>query len=169
MRALEVAVYMSNSSMEDVVRSNALTRERGEMAEMEAKVVVTKAENSEKDNMIAILKKKSDLASRYSDELREARAQFAAEKKALEDALYDASFPGEDKTEDKAERARLALVYRIEELERNLVGAVRHGFHNAVDQLKVVNPGVEFYTDRIHFLRYVRNGEIVAQDDDGHV
>jgi len=63
MRALEVAVYMNNSSMEDVVRSDALTRERGEMAkkmvEMEAELVAAK---------------KSDLASCYSDELREARA-----------------------------------------------------------------------------------------------
>jgi len=40
MRALEVAVYMNNSSMKEVVRSDALTRERSEMAkkmvEMEA-------------------------------------------------------------------------------------------------------------------------------------
>ena len=173
MRALEVVVYMNNSSMEDVVCSDALTRERDEMAkkmaEMEAELVAAKVANFEKDNMIAILKKKSDLASRYSDELRKARAQFAAEKKALEDALHDATLPGEDETEDTAELAHPALVYRIEELERNLVGAARHGFENVVDQLKVVNPGVEFYTDRIHFLRYVRNGEIVAQDDDGHV
>jgi len=87
MRALEVAVYMNNSSIEEVVRSDALTRERIEMAknmaEMEAELVAAKAVNSEKDNMIAFLEKKSDLASRYSDELREARAQLAAEKKAL--------------------------------------------------------------------------------------
>ena len=131
--------------------------------------MVAKAANSKKDNMIAFLEKKSDLASRYSDELREARAQFAAEKKALEDALHDTSMTGEDETEDTTELARPALVYRIEELERNLVGAARHGFDNAVDQLKVVNPGVEFRTDIIHFLKYVRNEEIFAQDDDGHV
>lgn len=34
MRALEVAVYLNNSSMEEVVRSDALARERGEMAKM---------------------------------------------------------------------------------------------------------------------------------------
>ena len=78
MRALEFAVYMNNSSVEEVVRSDAHTCERSEMAkkmaEMEAKLVAVKAANSEKNNMIAFLEKKSDLASRYSDELREARA-----------------------------------------------------------------------------------------------
>jgi len=91
------------------------------------------------------------------------------EKKALENALHDTSLPGEDETEDTTELVRPALVYKIEELERNLVGAAGHGFDNAVDQLKVVNHGVEFRMNGIHFLMYVRNGEIVAQDDDGHV
>jgi len=58
--------------------------------------------------------------------------------------------------------ARPTLVYRSEELERILVGAARHGFDNALDQLKVVNPGVEFRVDGIHFLKYVENGKIVS-------
>jgi len=173
MRALEVVVYMNNSSMEEAVRSDALTRERGEMAkkmtDMEAELVAAKKVNLEKDNMIAFLGKKAELVTRYSDELKEVRAQFVAKKKALEDALHDASLPGEDETEDTAELARPALVYRIEELERNSVDAARHGFDNAIDQLKVVNPGVQFRVDGIHFLKYVRNGEIVSQDDEGHV
>jgi hypothetical protein len=54
-------------------------------------------------------------------------------------------------------------------LERNLVGVARHGFENAIEQLKVVNPGVQFHEDGLNFLKYVRNGEIVDQDDDGRV
>jgi hypothetical protein len=65
--------------------------------------------------------------------------------------------------------AHPALVYRLEELERNLVCAARHGFDNAIEQLKVVNPGMQFGVDGLNFLKYVRNGEIVDQDDDGHV
>jgi len=88
----------------------------------------------------------------------------------LEDALCDASLPGEDETEDTAVLARPTLLYKIEELERNLVGVARHGFDNVVDQLKVVNPGVEFRVDGIHFLKYVENGKIVSsRKDDGHV
>lgn len=33
----------------------------------------------------------------------------------------------------------------------------------------MVNPGVQLCVDGTHFLKYVRNGEIVDQDDDGHV
>jgi hypothetical protein len=124
---------------------------------------------SNKDKRIAFLEEKAESASRYHRELNEVRARFAAEKKAIEDALRDATHPGEDETEDTAVLGRLALVYRLEELERNLIGAARHGFNNVIEQLKVVNPGVQFCVDGLHFLKYVRNGEIVDQDDDGHV
>jgi hypothetical protein len=97
------------------------------------------------------------------------RARFAAEKKVLEDALRDATQPSEDETEDTVVLACLALVYKLEELERNLVGAARHGFDNAIEQLKVVNPGVQFRMDGLQFMKYVKNGEIVDPDDDGHV
>jgi hypothetical protein len=109
------------------------------------------------------------VGSRCRRELTEVRAKFAAEKRALEDALRDATQPGEDETEDTAVLARPALVYRLEELERNLVGAASHGFNNAIEQLKVVNPGVQLCVDGLNFLKYVRNGEIVDQDDEGHV
>jgi len=70
---LEVAVYMNNSCMEVVVRSDVVTCERGEMAmkmaEMEVELASARKANSEKDNMIAFLKKKADLASRYYDEV----------------------------------------------------------------------------------------------------
>jgi len=167
-------VYINNSSMEEVVRSDALTRERGEMAkrmaDLEAELAAVKKADLEKDKMIAFLEKKADSASRCYNELREVRAKFVAEKRVLEDALCDASLPGEDETEDIVVLARPSLVYRIEELERNVVGAARHGFDNVVDQLKVVNPGVESRVDGIHFLKYVEDGKIVSsQNDGGHV
>lgn len=173
MRALEVTVFLNNSSTEESVRSDAFARERGEMANkmarMEAELAAVKEASYRKDNMISSLKKKGELVTRYSDELKEARAQFAAEKRALEDALHDTSLPSEDETENTAELARPALVYQIEELERNLVGVARHGFANVIDQLQVVNLGVHFQVEGIDFLKYVRNGKIVAQDDEGHV
>lgn len=172
-KALEIAVYLNNSSTEEVVHSDALTREREDMAkrmvELEAELAAAKKFALEKDKMFSFLEEKADSATRYYHELKEVRAKFDVEKKALEDALRD-SLPREDEAEDTAMLARPVLVYRIEELERNLVGASSHGFDNAVDQLKVVNPGVEFRVDGIHFLKYVNNGKIVfSQNDDGHV
>jgi hypothetical protein len=173
MRALEVAVFLNNSSMAEVVCFDPLAHERDEkakkMAELEAEVTALRAGASDKDKMSVFLEEKAESASRYHRELNEVRARFAIGKKVLEDALRDATQPGEDKTEDTAVLARPALVYKIEELERNLVGAAHHGFDNAIEQLKVVNPGVQFSVDGLHFLKYVRNSEIVDQDDDGHV
>jgi hypothetical protein len=173
MRALEVAMFLNNSSMEEAVRSDTLAHERDEtakkMAELEAEVAALREGSSDKDKMIAFLDEKAESASRYHRELNEVRARFAAEKKVLEDALHDATQPGEDETEDTVVLARPALGYKLEELERNLVGAARHGFDNAIEQLKVVNQGVQFRVDGHHFLKYVRSGEIVEQDDDGHV
>jgi len=173
MKALEIAIYMNNSSTEEVVRFDALAREKEmlskRIADLQAEFVASRKMSSEKDKMLAFLEKKADSAARYYQELKEARAKFATEKKALESALRD-SRPGEDEMEDTTVLARLALVYRIEELERNLVGAARHGFDNALDQLKVLNPDMEFCVGGIHFLKYVENGKIVSpQVDGGHV
>jgi hypothetical protein len=127
MRALEVAVFLNNSSMEEAVRADALARERKatvkKVADLEAEVAALKAGATEKDQMIAFLEEKAEMGSRSGRELHEGRDKFAAEKRALEDALRDATQPGEDETEDTAVLARPALVYRLEELERNLVGA----------------------------------------------
>jgi len=139
------------------------------IAEMETELVASRKVASEKDKMLAFLEKKADSATRYYQELKEARARYAAEKRALENALRD-SRPGENETEDTVVLACPALVYKIEELERNLIGAARHGFDNALDQLKVVNPGVAFCVDGMDFLKYVENGKIVSsQVDGGHV
>jgi hypothetical protein len=173
MRALEVAVFLNNSSMEEAVRADAIAREREvttkRITELEAEVTAVKANASKKDKLIAFLEEKVEMGSRCRRELTDVRAKFAAKKRALEDALRDATQPGEDEIEDTAVLARPALVYRLEKLERNLVGAARHGFDNAIEQVKVVNPGVQFCVDGLDFLKYVRNGEIVDQEDDGHV
>jgi hypothetical protein len=173
MRAFEVADFLNNSSMEEVVRADAVSCEREatakKVADLEAEVVALKAGASEKDQKIAFLEVKAEMGSRYRRKLTEARAKFAAEKRALEDAFRDATQPGEDEFDDTAVLARPALVYKLEKLERNLVGAARHGFENAIEQLKVVNPGLQYCVDGLNFMKYVRNGEIVDQDDDGHV
>jgi hypothetical protein len=91
------------------------------MAELEAEVTALRAGASDKDKMIAFLEEKAESAPRSHRELNEVRARFAAEKKVLEDALCDVTQPGEDKTDDTTVLACLALVYKLEELERNLV------------------------------------------------
>jgi len=113
-KALEIAVYMNNFSTEEAVRSDALTQQKEEMAkrmaELEAELAAAKKVASEKDKLFASLEEKEDLAARYYHELKEVRAKFVVEKKVLEDALRDASLPGEDETEDTVLLAHPALV-----------------------------------------------------------
>jgi hypothetical protein len=84
MRALEVVVFLNNSSMKGAVCSGALARERDEttkkMAELEAKVTSLRAGASDKDKMIAFFEEKAESASRFHRDLNEVRARFAAEK-----------------------------------------------------------------------------------------
>jgi len=53
------------------------------------------------------------------------------------------------------------LIAKISELEKILVDAVVHGFGNAVEPLRVVNPGIELCVDMIDYLQYVENGVLV--------
>jgi hypothetical protein len=85
MRALEVAVFLNNSSMEEAVRADTLACEREattkRIAELEAEVTALKTSASENGKLIAFLEEKAEVGSRCRRELTEVRAKFAAEKK----------------------------------------------------------------------------------------
>jgi len=85
------------------------------ITDLEVELAASKKVAAEKDKMLAFLEKKADSSARYYNELKETKAKFAAEKRALVVALRD-SQPGEDETEDTAGLARPALIYRMEEL-----------------------------------------------------
>jgi hypothetical protein len=99
--------------------------------------------------------------------------KFVEDNKTLEDALCNATLPGEEEFEDTACLDRSGMIVKINELERRFVGAACHNFNNAVEQLKVVNLEVELSVEGIHYLMYVENGVLVTppkdEEDDGHV
>jgi len=59
------------------------------ITDLEAELVALRKVALEKDKMLTFLEKKADSAARYYQELKEARAKLAVEKKALENALRD--------------------------------------------------------------------------------
>jgi hypothetical protein len=103
-------------------------------------------ELEEKDSKIESIEKKATDNLHSITQLKEAQHNFNAERKKLKDALNDATLLGEEEPEDIAGMERKGLVDKIAELEKNLVGASSHGFHNGFEQIKVVNPGVEIST-----------------------
>jgi hypothetical protein len=79
MRALEVAVFLNNSSMEEAVRADALAHKREvttkRIAELEAEVAALKASASENGKLRAFLEEKAEVGSRCRRELTEVRAK----------------------------------------------------------------------------------------------
>ena len=122
-------------------------------------------ELGEKDSKIESLEKKAIDNLHSITQLKEAQHNLNAESNKLEDALNDATLLGEDEPEDIAGMDRKGLVDKIVELEKNLVGASSHGFHNGVEQIKVVNPRVKISTEGIHFLKFVEGGVLVTPED----
>jgi len=99
--------------------------------------------------------------------VKEARRKLAEEKVNLEASHCDASRAGLNEPEDLRGLSRYALVDRIAELENGLASSARQS-DNVVDQLEVVNPGVELCVEGIHFLNFVEGGMMVTpHEEDG--
>ena len=91
---------------------------------------------------MAELKKRSTEDRRILGKVKEAQRKLAKEKLQLEAMLRDATGPSPYEPEDLHGLSRYALVEKIAELEKGLVGTARQSFDNVVDQLKIANPRV---------------------------
>ena len=81
--------------------------------------------------------------------------QLAEEKLQLEAITSDATSPGPNQPKDLHDLSRYGFADRIAELEKGLVGSAHQSFENAIDHLKIANPGVELRTEGVHFLNFV--------------
>ncbi|MCI20985.1 hypothetical protein A2U01_0042149, partial [Trifolium medium] len=59
---------------------------------------------------------------------------------------------------------RAELVEVIKSLGKKVLGGIKYGFDNAVVQLKIANPGIEFNTEGTGMLRKVENGQFVIPE-----
>ncbi|MCI69796.1 hypothetical protein A2U01_0091059, partial [Trifolium medium] len=59
---------------------------------------------------------------------------------------------------------RAALVERIQHLGEGVFKAAQHSWENALAQVKVANPGLEFSTEGMGMLRKVVDGQIVIPE-----
>jgi len=166
MRALEIVVVLNYSSTEAMIHADALAKERDEaMAKKERldkKLDDMKAE-------LATVKKRSAEDRRILAQVKEARMKLAEGKLRLEASLRDATGPSPNEPEDLRGLSHYGLVDKIVEMEKSLVGSVRQSFENAIDQMKIANPGFDLSTEGMHFLNFVQGGMIVAPSDDDDV
>ncbi|MCI45404.1 hypothetical protein A2U01_0066643, partial [Trifolium medium] len=96
------------------------------------------------------------------------KASHAEEKKSLEEELgklQSAMAPAEGEPESvRGLITRAQLVERIQQLGEDVFKAAQHSWENAMAQVKIANPGLEFSTEGMSMLRKVVDGQIVIPD-----
>ncbi|MCI68355.1 hypothetical protein A2U01_0089615, partial [Trifolium medium] len=73
--------------------------------------------------------------------------------------------PAADETESTRDLAtRVELVAWVKKLGGEVFNGVKHGWRNAIAQLKIVNPEVEFNLQGMGVLREVVDGQIIVPE-----
>jgi cell division protein FtsB len=144
---------------------------RNDMEKMKAEYSKLEAENMKLENEVVDLRGKKEnfvAAARENRELRDEVAKFDEERKKLvEDIkmLKSAMAPAEDETENTRELlSRADLVARVRKLGDSVLAGVKHGWQNALAQVKVANSGVELNFEGMGVFREVVDGQIILPE-----
>ncbi|KAK2437677.1 hypothetical protein QL285_022542 [Trifolium repens] len=123
---------------------------RNDIEKMKAEYSRLEAENMKLENEVVDLRRKKEnfvAAAKENRELRDEVAKFHEERKKFVEEiklLKSAMAPAEDKTENTRELlSRADLVARVRKLGDSVLAGVKHGWQNALAQVKVANPDVE--------------------------
>jgi predicted RNase H-like nuclease (RuvC/YqgF family) len=122
------------------------------------------AENMKLENEVVDLWGKKEnfvAAAKENRELKEELAKLEEELKSLKLAVA----PAVDETENTKDLStRAEFVARIRKLGDSVLAGVKHGWQNALTQVKVVNAGVELNFDGMGVFREVVDGQIILPD-----
>jgi hypothetical protein len=100
--------------------------------------------------------------------LKDEVAKLEEEKKKLAEEIQTlklAMAPADDETENTRElSSRADFVARIRRLGDSVLAGVKHGWQNALAQVKVANPDVELSFEGMGVFREVVDGQIVLPE-----
>jgi hypothetical protein len=100
--------------------------------------------------------------------LKDEVAKLEEEKKKLVEEIQSlklAMAPMDDETENTRElSSRADFVARVRKLGESVLAGVKHGWQNALAQVKVANPDVELSFEGMGVFREVVNGQIVLPE-----
>jgi cell division protein FtsB len=129
------------------------------------------AENMELENEVVDLRGKKEnfvAQAKENRELKEELAKISEERKKFEEEiklLKSAMAPTEDETENTRDLStRAEFVARVRKLGNSVLAGMKHGWQNAVAQIKVANPGVELSFDGMRVFREVVDGRIILPE-----
>jgi cell division protein FtsB len=144
---------------------------RNDMEKMKAEYSKLEAEYMKLENEVVDLRGKKEnfvAAARENRELRDEVAKFDEERKKLVDEikmLKSAMAPAEDETENTRELlSRADLVARVRKLGDSVLAGVKHGWQNALAQVKVANSGVELNFEGMGVFREVVDEQIILPE-----
>jgi cell division protein FtsB len=144
---------------------------RKDLDKLKDEYLALEAENMKLENEVVDLRgKKENFVAQAKEirELKEEMAKLAEEKGKLEEelrVLKAAMVPAEDETENTRELStRADFVARIRKLGDFVLAGVKHGWQNALAQVKVANSGVELSFEGMGVFREVIDGQIILPD-----
>jgi hypothetical protein len=103
--------------------------------------------------------------AKLEEEVKSLKLQLVTEHKEKED-LKSAMNPAADETDAmNIFGTRAELVKEILTLRQDTIDAASYAFTNAVEQLKIANPGVSLVTEGTGMLYRVKDGHIVVPEE----
>jgi hypothetical protein len=144
---------------------------RDDLEKLKAENAKLEAENMKLENEVVDLRGKKEnfvAAAKENRELKDELAKFVEEKKKNEEdirLLKLAMAPAGDETENTRDlTTRAEFVARVRKLGDSVLAGVKHGRHNALALIKVVNPGVELSFEGLGVFREVIDGQIILPE-----
>jgi cell division protein FtsB len=142
-----------------------------DLAKLKAANTKLEAENMALENEVVDLRGKRENFVAQAKENRELKgelAKFSEERKRFEEEISRlklAMAPAEDETDNTKDLStRAELVARVRKLGDSVLAGMKHGWKNAISQIKVVNPGVELSLEGMRVFREVVDGQIVLPE-----
>jgi predicted RNase H-like nuclease (RuvC/YqgF family) len=137
---------------------------RNDFEKLKAANAKLDAENMKLENEVVDLRGKKEnfvAAAKENRELKEELAKLEEEMKSLKSAMAHVV----DETENTRDLlTRAEFVARIRKLGDSVLAGVKHGWQNALAQVKVANAGVELNFDGMGVFREVVDGQIILPD-----
>jgi hypothetical protein len=144
---------------------------RKNLENLKGEYLALEVENMKLENEVVDLRGKKEnfvVRAKENRELKEEVAKFDEERKRLEEEIRSlklAMAPAEDETENTRELvSRADFVARVRKLGDSVFAGVKHGWQNALAQVKVANPNVELSFDGMGVFREVVDGQIILPE-----
>jgi cell division protein FtsB len=134
---------------------------RNDFEKLKAANAKLEAENMKLENEVVDLRGKKENFVAAAKENRELKAELAKLEEEMK-SLKSAMAPAIDETENTRDLStRAEFVARIRKLGDSVLARVKHGWQNALAQVKVANAGVELKFDGMGVFREVVDGQII--------